>query len=213
MLKNIHGLLLFVVALTCAASVPALAQHPRETLHDRAKKSGGNLVWKYRSNRSVVYPNIEELAKRSDIIVVGRALGHRSSLRPDGKFITEDFLVRAQEVIKGDVPLGRSLTVSLPGGSYRFPDGAHVHVMPANYRQAEDGGIYIFFLKKKKGAAYKGYRLVSETQALYAVRDGQVEPANLVKSDPVVVKYQGMGAGEFLAQIHKAVPIKKGKKQ
>ncbi|MGA9997094.1 MAG: hypothetical protein WBP93_16875 [Pyrinomonadaceae bacterium] len=230
--KKIYGLLLFVIAaLCCAANAyvmaqqgsavesapastsalkpPVLVKHPREALYSRAKKAGGNLVWRYRPNRGVLYPTVEELAKRSDIIVVGRILGHRSSLRPDGKFITQDYLVRVQEVIRGDLPNSKSIIISLPGGDYRYPDGTHVHVMPIGYRQPEDGSSYVFFLRKKTGEDYKGYRLVSETQGLFGMKNDQVEPANLVKSDPVVVKYRGMATGEFLRQIHKAVPIKK----
>jgi hypothetical protein len=205
-----HLILVFLVTLVGGAASFSAAQQLRRTLHDRAIKAGGKLVWRYRANRSLIYPNVEELAKRSDVIVVGRSLGHRPSLSPDGTFITNDFLVRVQDVIKGDVPSGKSIVVSLPGGAYRFSDGTFAALMPANYKQAEDGGTYVFFLKKKKiGSVFKGHMLASETQGLFALKEGKVEPADSVRSDPVVVKYRGMGAANFLAQIHMAVPRKK----
>ena len=207
--KRIHGLMLLaVVALAGAMSSSVFAQNPRETLHERTKKAGGKLVWRYRATRSLIYPNVEELAKRSDVIVVGRTLGHRPSLSPDGKFITNDFLVKVQEVIKGDLA-DRSIVISVPGGAQRFPDGTYAALMPVNYKQAEDGRTYVFFLKKKSGSVFKGHMLASETQGLFALKDGKVEPADSVRSDPVVVKYRGMGAASFLAQIHMAVPRKK----
>ncbi|HEY8186307.1 MAG TPA: hypothetical protein VIF64_09575 [Pyrinomonadaceae bacterium] len=197
-----------VVLAAAASSVPA--QHPLESLHDRAKKAGGKLIWRYRPNRSVIYPNIEELAKRSSIIVVGRTVSQKPSLTKDGKFITQDFVVRVQEVIKGDVPNGHPLLVSLPGGAYRFDDDTYAYVMPIGYQPPQKGGMYIFFLNaKSKSSAFKGYTLVSGTQGLFALKDRLVEPADLLATDPVVSRYKGMTAEAFLQQIHKAVPRKK----
>jgi hypothetical protein len=198
--------------LLVAGASSAPAQHPRETLHDRAKKAGGTVVWRYRPNRSVIYGNIEEVAKRSSIIVVGRSVDQKGRLTKDGKFITQDVLVKVQEVIKGDVPNGHPLLVSLPGGAYRFEDNSYAYVMPIGYQPPEKGGMYIFFLKgKDKGSNFKGYQLISETQGLFAVKDRLVEPADLAATDPAVSRYKGMTATTFLQQIHKAVPRKKKK--
>jgi hypothetical protein len=197
-----------VVLAAAASSVPA--QHPVDSLHDRAKKAGGKLIWRYRPNRGVIYPNIEELAKRSNIIVVGRTMDQKATLTKDGKFITQDCLIRVQEVIKGDLPNGHPLLVSLPGGAYRFDDDTYAYAMPVGYQPPQKGGTYIFFLRgKTNGSAFKGYQLASATQALFAVNNGLVEPADLVATDPLVSKYKGMTAPDFLQQIHKAVPRKK----
>lgn len=212
--NKIHRLILIaVVAIAGASSAPLSAQQKtRSDLYTRAKSKGGQYVWRYQPNRSVVYPTIEELAKRSDIILVGRTLGHRSNLTTDGKFITADFLVRVQEVFKGDIKNGSSVTISLPGGSHKFKDGTRVQVMPVLYKQAQDGGSYVFFLKKSaNNSPSKGYRLVSETQGLFAFQDGKVEPAYGAASDPMVMKYQGIPVTTFLARLHAALPGK-GKK-
>jgi hypothetical protein len=208
--KSFRLLLMAVIAMLGASSAATLAQKkPRTDLQTQAKSKGGQYVWRYRPNRSVVYPNLEELAKRSDIIVVGRTVGHRSNLTTDGKFITQDFLVRVQEVFKGDVRNGTSITISLPGGSYKFKDGTRVHVMPALFKQAQDGNSYVFFLRSSKNSASKGYRLVSETQGLFGFKDGKVEPAYGAASDPMVMKYQGMAPSAFLARLHAALPKNK----
>lgn len=206
--NKIHRLVFIaLVAIVGASSAPILAQQKTRTdLQTRAKSTGGKLVWRYRPTRSVVYPNIEELAKRSDAVLIGRTLGHRSKLAADGKFITQDFLVRVQEVLKGDVTNGSSITISLPGGSHKFKDGTRVHVMPALFKQAQDGSSYVFFLKTPRGSANKNYRLTSEIQGLFAFKDGQVEPAYGSATDPIVAKYQGMPAKTFLVKLHAALP-------
>jgi hypothetical protein len=182
-----------------------VAQKEQATLHERAQKAGGRLVWRYRPNQSVTYANVEELAKRSDLIVVGRTIIHKARLRSDGKLITEDFVVKVLDVIKGDVPTRASLTVSVPGGSYRFSDGTAAVVIPTSYQRPQDLALYVFFLKKKD-AASKGYDLTSESQGLFEVTSGKVQPADLITDHPVVMKYREMEVPAFLKEIHQAVP-------
>jgi len=204
---------LLVIAGASAVGQKVKTEKPHDRLHDEAKKAGGGFVLRYKPNRSTIYPNIEELAKRSDLIIVGRTLGNQSQIRPDGNFITKDFLVKVQEVIKGELPVGsRSIVVSLPGGGHRFPDGTYAMVSPLGQKEAQDNGVYVFFLKaktKKKDPAFKGHLLASETQGLFALTNGKVEPADLAADDPIVVKYRDMDVPSFLSEIHKAVPRKK----
>jgi len=185
---------------------------PRVTLYEQAKKAGGKYVLKYKPERGTIYPNVEELAKRSDLIVVGRVLSHKSNLTSDERFITQDFLVKVQEVIKGELPRGASVLLSLPGGTHRFPDKVFAAMAPVGFKQPEDGGLYVLFLKtKNKDSAFKGQRLVSEDQGLFALTNGTVEPADRTADDPVSVKYRKMSAATFLHEIHKAVPRKSNK--
>lgn|SRR2546421_5966289 len=211
--KIVQFVILLVLIAFASATCPLRAQalgdalRPGETLNERAKSAGGKFLWRYRANRAVIYPNIEALAKHSDVIVVGRTIGHRAHVRSDGRFITKDFSVRVQEVIKGNVKMGSSIVVSLPGGAYKFPDGSVAFVMPTGYQQAEDRGLYVFFLKEK-GSLYQGHTPTSETQALFDLTSGKVQPADLVASDPIVSKYREMSVPAFLAEIHKATPLK-----
>jgi len=191
-------------------SVSAQQAKPKNSLHDMAKKAGGHFVLRYRPSRTTIYPNVEELAKRSDLIILGQTLGHRTSLRPDGNFITKDYLVKVQEVIKGDLGGARSILVTVPGGTYRFPDGTFAAVMPIGEREVEDRQICLFFLRSRKlKSVFNGYLLVSETQGLFSVANGTIEPVDTATDHPVVSKYRGMTAAEFLKQIHKAVPRNK----
>jgi hypothetical protein len=206
MTKNLGGLtLLLTIALGGSMALAQQGDKSGASLNERALRAGGRFVWRYRLNQSVIYANVEELAKRSDLIVVGRTIGHRARLRPDGKFINEHFVVRVYDVIKGDVPARASLTISVPGGSYRFPDKSAAVVIPINFRKPENRGIYAFFLKQKATDS-KAYELASESQGIFDLTSGQVQPADLVMDHPVVMKYREMHAAAFLAEIHKAVP-------
>ena len=218
--KTLRGLMLTLVVLALALGVPLQAQQhkpirpnwptqPKDKLHEMAKNAGGRYVFRYKPNRSTLYPNLEEMAKRSDLVIVGRTLSHRSKLRQDGNFITQDFLVRVQEVVKGDLKDGKSIVITLAGGAYIFPDGMSVIMRPMDLQETEDRGTYVFFLSSpKKGSLAKTNQLVSETQGMFALSNGRVEPANLAKDDPVVNKYQQMDAADFLKQIHRAIPRK-----
>lgn len=204
--------LIQVVLLVLLASIGVLGQQtqkPKITLHERAKKAGGKYILKYKPSRGTVYPNIAELAKRSDLIVVGRILSHKSNLSADERAITQDFMLKVQEVIKGSLARGTAVLFSLPGGTHRFPDKTFAAMVPVGFKQPQDGGIYVLFLKSRQAnSPYKGQRLISESQGLFALKDGVVEPADLAADDPVNVKYRKMGAALFLHEIHKAVPRK-----
>jgi len=124
-------------------------------------------------------------------------------MRADGKFITKDFSVMVQEVIKGNLRGGSTIVVSLPGGSQRFDDGTYIFLSPRKYTMAQDNRTYVFFLKNK-GTTYAGHELSGGIQGQFDITNGKVEAADQL-DDPVVVKYQGMTIGTFLAQIHSAV--------
>jgi hypothetical protein len=207
MLKKFCGLMLLLIVMLAGSTTLAqqVAQEGKATLQERAQKAGGRLVWRYRPDQSVTYANVEELAKRSDLIVVGRAVGRRARLRPDGKFIHEEFAVRVYDVIKGDIPTRASLTIRIPGGSYRFADKTFAVVIPMNFRKPANLGIYAFFLKKK-GPDAKTYDLVSESQGIFDLTSGKVQPADLVEDHPVVTKYRDMGTAAFIKEMRKAVP-------
>lgn len=213
--------LMQLAVIVILGAVSALGQNagsqstkPKITLHDQAKKAGGKMILRYKPSRGTVYPNVEELAKRSDLIVVGKIISHKASLTPDERAISQDFLVKVQELIKGDLPRGSSVLVTLRGGTHRFPDGTYAAMMPIGYKQPEDGGLYVLFLKtKEKNSPFKGQRLVSEDQGLFALTNGTVEPADIVPEDPINTKYRKMSAPAFLKEIHKAVPRKANKEK
>lgn len=197
-----------VVAQSPVTNLPPIGVlgTPRTTVYERAKKAGGKLIWHYRADRRVVHRDLDQLSKGSKDIVIGRVLGHRPSLSADGKFITNDFLVKVQDVIKGDLPAGRSIFVSVPGGAYRFPDGTLAAVLPTGYRPPQERRIYVFFLKGN--SRFKGHELVSEAQGLFDVTDGTVQSADMLSTDPLLT-YNRMSVPSFLRELHTVIREKK----
>lgn len=212
MLRHISLIKVTLIVLFTSVAVlgqGAQAKKPKLTLHDQAKKAGGKVILKYKPNRGTIYPNIAELAKRSDLIVVGKIIGQKSNLTADERAITQDFMLKVQSVVKGDLAKGTAVLFSLPGGTHRFPDKTYAAMMPVGLKRPEKDGIYVVFLKSRRpNSPYKGRRLVSESQGIFALTTGGVEPANLVADDPVNVKYRKMAPAQFLRELHQAVPRK-----
>lgn len=220
MQKNFRliALIAFVlIAFTIALNLQLQAQQrkgkvppptqSKNRLQELANQAGGHFVLRYHPN-AAVYPNVEELAKRSDIIVVGTTLGHRSQLTPDGNFINQEVLVRVQEVLKGDP--GRSLVITIPGGAHRFDDGSYAIVEAIGQRQPEDRSICVFFLKSAATGEGAVLRLSSEVQGVINLTGGKAQPSSMRADDPFVSRYKEMGAADFLREVHKAVPRKAG---
>jgi hypothetical protein len=215
--RLITSMTLVVAAFTIALCLQSQAQQrkgkvppptqSKNRLQELANQEGGHFVLRYHPN-ATVYPNVEELAKRSDIIIVGTTLGHRSKLTPDGNFINQEVLVRVQEVLKGEP--GRSLVITVPGGSHRFDDGSYAIVEAIGQRQPEDRSICVFFLKAAVAGEGAVLRLSSEVQGVINLTGGKAQPASMRADDPFVSRYKEMGAADFLREVHKAVPRKQG---
>ena len=201
MAMNCLRLMLFVaLALAGGAHPAASGQQGGQTLHERAKKAGGKLLWHYKPDRRLTHTNLRQLVQASDVVVIGRPLVLRARLRPDGKAIMQDAVVKAQSVVKGGVRPGETLKARLPGGVYRFPDGTYAHTIPQGYTPAEVGKLYAFFFKWKDD----GYELTTEMQGLFALKEEGVEPADTVGTDPLVARLRGMSPPSFIGELRRA---------
>jgi hypothetical protein len=217
MKNDVRRLLLALIAVTLTLSstmqaqdrkrgTPPVSTQEKNKLQEMARKSGGHFVLRYQPGKAV-YPNVEELAKRSDIVVIGRTLGHRSKLTADGNFIHTDFLVRVQEVVKGETS-SSSLTVTMPGGGYRFDDGTYAMVELLGQRLPEDQNTCVFFLSRPKGGDARSYALASESQGFVDLTSGNAQPSSSRPDDAFNVRYKQLSAVDFLRELHKAVPRK-----
>jgi hypothetical protein len=220
-MKKCGGLTVTLIALTLMLSFQSLAQQrglgerrspgpppptqSKNKLQELANRAGGHFVLRYQPS-ATVYPNLEELGKRSDLVVVGRTLSHRTKLTDDGNFINQEFLVRVQEVLKGDAP-GRSLVMTVPGGAYRFEDGTYAVVEPLGLQPPVDQNLYVFFLKNAEGEG-RGITLASETQGFFDLSERGSKASSLANGNPMARKYGDMSAADFLAELHRAVPRK-----
>ncbi len=204
-----------VMAITMATALtaqnrptkePSAKKEQKDKLHDKAKKAGGAVVLRYRPSRGRIFSSLSDLGAHSDVVIIGRVLGHRPGLTPSGNLITNNFLVKVLEVRKGDLPNGRSVTVKVPGGAYKFADGSRAAVVPTGYKELEDGVIYALFLRTHGNN--NELRLVSESQGAFALKAQGVELADLDPTSPTM-KHRGSTPVEFLRELQKAVPVKR----
>ena len=110
MKKNFPRLLLALLVIAVASSVALQAQRKpvrkpvptqrNNKLHEMAVKAGGKHVFRYKPRGATLYPNVEELAKRSDIVIVGRALTYRSKLSEDGNFLNQECWSRSRKSLR-----------------------------------------------------------------------------------------------------------------
>ena len=188
--------------------VPAQAQQQpgpsAGDLHQLALKAGGAALVHFTPDRSVLYPNLEELARRSDIVIIGRPVQGGGILRQDGQFINEQFWVGVQESIKGGFHNGDRIPVVVPGGAYRFSDGSLALVNASGGKRPECGRSYAFFLYGY-GLENKGYELVGGLQGVYDLTGPTVQPGEMLPQAPCVVYYKDMPANAFLAALHRAM--------
>lgn len=199
------GAALVALALLPAGETTGSAQRTGPTLHEQAKRAGGKASVVFEPEPQSFSPDLGSLTRRSDVVVVGRPLSNRGTLSPDGRSVTQDYRVRVQGVVKGGLAPGTTIVVSLPGGGYKFPDGSFVSARAKDYRQAENGKLYVFFLDAEGG----GYRLAGGTQGLFRLaEDGKVEPASTSRHDGLAA-YKGAGAAAFLKELRAAAAARR----
>lgn len=200
-----HYIVTLVLGAALVLSI-ASAGAQNGNLHDRAARGGGRLVEKFRAERSVIYPNLAELARHSNAIVIGRAVNHRERLTNDGNSVTTDVSVVVQEVAKGNLRQGNVVRVSLPGGAHRFEDGVTAVLYADNYRPVRNGKTYVFFLDRR-GPVSRGYELTGGIQGLFELSfdSGKVIPADTMPVDPIVRQFSNATIRDFLVELHRAV--------
>src|SRR6266498_2125773 len=104
-----------------------------------------------------VYPRYDfnQLVAQSTDIVTGIAGTNVCKLSPEGTSITTDFQVTVQSVVKGNLPVGSSITVSLPGGKAVFstscdtipcPPPTTAEIRVPWFKKLSNGSQYYLFL-------------------------------------------------------------------
>lgn len=190
---------------------PALQEpvkRPLGKLYDLARKNGGKLVVIFKANKGNGSGDLVALAKQSEAVVIGRVLAQRAHLTPDGTFITTSLHVVIQEVLKGDLTTRRTISVRLPGGAHRFPDGTSVQLHCMNYRETRNDGTYAFFLRTSTDGQYD---VTGEIEGQFELdfQSRQVWPSERDEKAPLEKKYSGRIIADFLSILHGAVGSKK----
>ena len=219
-----------LICLLAAASVLLIlalthAQVPDPlTLNERASASPtGQYVTVMPAGTEPTYPDLETLTHLSTDIIIATAGGNVCKLSPDGSMITTNYTVTVQEVLKGKLPVGGTVTVSLPGGKAVFPGvgqsgppiAGDIKVKPTSaevrtpwFKKMEAGKQYYLFLTGSGALQQKYHVSYLETtggpQGVFELSGGVVKSNSGRLRDPIW-QYHNMAVGTFKATILNAV--------
>jgi hypothetical protein len=148
--------------------------------------------------------DIQSLTRNSIMVVVGSPLQNMCKLSFDRESINTEYQVTIQEVIKGKVAQGNTITVNLPGGLVEFEDGTSAEIRTPGFRKMENGKTYVLFLKENK-AEGNAFILVGGQQGLFELPvDGSGVNPHGLPVDEVVKQNKNKDVNAFLKEIRLA---------
>jgi hypothetical protein len=147
--------------------------------------------------------DLEMLTQKSVAVVVGIPVDNRCILTPDGQSITTDYDVVVQEVLKGDIQVGSTIKVALPGGKVKFLDGTTAEVKTPGVEGMVHGWKYALYLSEyrvKPGV----YDLTAGPQGMIELPDdGKMVISQARETDPVKKQVKDKDAKTFLKEARK----------
>jgi hypothetical protein len=200
--------ILMTVVITLAGAIQAANGQSSKTLYDLAKEKGkdGKYVHRFDATGGISYANVEDLAKRSDAIIIGRPVRIRSYLAPDGASITTRCWMKLQGVIKGNVNHKSKIVVSVPGGAHIYKDKTIVAVRSVYYQPPQKDHLYVLFLRKVANDP-KQWNVVGGSQGQFELilPSGEVKPGkDGTRNNPLRDRYRNMSARQFLKEVRRA---------
>jgi hypothetical protein len=200
--------ILMAVVITLAGAIQVANGQSSKTLYDlaKAKGKGGKYVHPFDATGGISYANVEDIAKRSDAIIIGRPVRVRSYLAPDGASITTRCWMRLKGVIKGSVNRKSRIVVSVPGGAHVYNDKTIVAVRSMYYQPPQKDHIYVLFLRKDANGP-KQWNVVGGSQGQFELTlpNGEVKPGrDGTRNNPLRDRYRNMSARQFLKEVRRA---------
>jgi hypothetical protein len=114
--------------------------------------------------------DLESLAAHSGEIIVGSAIDSSSQLSPDGQMISTWYRISILQSIKGKLPSGQEVTISLPGGKVVFEDNTSAEIKTPDFDGIQKDQRYVLFLSPRLGAD-GAFRLTGGSQGVFGVDD------------------------------------------
>ena len=200
---------LCVVSLTLVVEIKNLSAEAnggsRDTLRERARASGGQLKLQDLGDQKIFFNDLRDLSRKSSQVIIGTAISNRCRLSSDSKSITTDYLVSVQELLKGDLRPGSSVTISTPGGAVRFDKETLAMVDVPAFRRPVNGRTYLFFLDR--GDSEGRHAVLGGFQGLFDVTGaGSPVLASDRRPDSMLFRqYHKMGVEQFLHEVREKV--------
>lgn len=209
--KVVIATVVFAVASGIAISALALSQRRRmapptasskdpRTLEEKAKRGGGKIVANLEFNKGAQQTSLAKMVATSASIVFATPDSNVCRLSDDGKVVRTFYRVRVDEVLKGQLQPGRSITVSLPGGKVGFPDGSTAEVQTLWFRKMINHKRYLLFLTGNPNA--ESYVTTGGPQGVFEVpADGSGVVSHSGLSNDVMRQYGGKSVQSFVNEI------------
>lgn len=181
---------------------------PEGPLHAKARRAGGTLEERL-APEYVINADLEGLAARSDLVVIGKVLTVRNHMTEDRKGVQTDAMFHVQDVLQGSAKAGDVLVISVPGGTFLFADGTVASQYAQEYHPLQKNGTYALFLRDstvKVPGGHKAHRLATGIQAQFQFDwlDSTVWPAVRLPRDPLWIRYGGKPITDFLLDLRRA---------
>ncbi len=174
-----------VVKVATSQSVPSPV-----SLQVLASESGAYV--RYLSPETYPRYDLTQLVAQSTDIITATAGTNVCHVSADGTLITTDFQITVQTVQKGRLPVGNTLTVSVPGGKVAFKtsDGRSVtaEIRTPWMKRMTSGNNYMLFLRPADANATPAGTITSSGLPRYALAGGpeglfEITASNLVMSN------------------------------
>ena len=213
------GLILLSVLAALAAwsriAVPQTTPNP-VSLRVLASQSG-NYVSYAQPSMFPKYTDLNQLMAASTDVVIGTAGGNICKLSPDEAFITTDFQVTVNTVLRGSLPVGSTIRVKLPGGraGFNVPCASPPCINPVTaeirvpwFKKMTEGKQYYLFLvgvAKSSGQTYAGFYPTAGPQGVFEISNGAVTSNSGRLRDPMW-QFNGMAVADFRMRVQESNP-------
>jgi hypothetical protein len=193
-----------------AAAAGSMGPAAWSALEQKARRAGGRLQEVVREDAVVPATTIQDLAARTPDIVIGQVLARRGHLTPDGTATRTDIILKVQQSVRGEARAGELITIAIPGGSYRFPDGSTATQYREFYRPVRDQERYLFFLQRSPdGLALRGdvaYEWAVGPQGQFELNfaEDKVLSGTIERGHPIKTRYDGSSVKALLLELRAA---------
>ncbi|HEY0100626.1 MAG TPA: hypothetical protein VGB76_16895 [Pyrinomonadaceae bacterium] len=212
MKPRINGsLLIFVALLFCASFLvvrnvltqgAANSTQATASLRERAKRNG-NVIVKVFPHSLKRYDSLNDLTKESSAVILGTVISQASSLKlPAENSVTTNYLVRVNNVLKGDLSKESLVSVNSPGGKVALEGGAYAEMaMPDYWKTPHVEKTYVLFLTPGDG---NDYGILGGPQGLFEATASGIKPQGLL-TDELFRSHHGMSLKKFTHRVRSAI--------
>lgn len=221
------GLVLILVLLSLGGALGALSIYRRQTpprdfvwrnssnaestdvqdqrpLRERARGAGRYQVIE-RPPDLGSFNNLDDVTRKSAAIVIATANRNVCSLSPNGKTVTIDYEMKVEHSYKGSLTPGEAISVSLPGGLTKFPDGTSAEIKTPWFKKMMNGKTYLLYLSANEN---RPFIITGGPRGLFSIPTDAitrlVTSHSMIEGDPMR-NYNEMDVVVFLREVKQAV--------